>query len=37
MMDKVLQDYDQLFNLLKSQKDSEVINVSMDGGTFSNE
>lgn len=37
MMDKVLQDYDQLFNLLKSQKDSDVINVSMDGGTFSNE
>lgn len=37
MMDKVHQNYEQLFNLLKDHKDSEVISVTMDGGGFGNE
>jgi len=33
-MDKLNQDYETLFNELKRSQDTEVINVSMDGGSF---
>ena len=34
IQDKLLQDYESMFNQLKSNTDSEVVNVSMDGGGF---
>jgi len=34
MQDKMLQDYESLFNELKNKADNEVVNVSMDGGGF---
>jgi hypothetical protein len=35
IQDKLLQDYQSLFNELKTSSDTEVIQVSMDGGGFS--
>lgn len=34
VQDKLLQDYETMFNQLKNSQDSEIINVSMDGGGF---
>ena len=34
IQEKLLQDYETVFNQLKNSQDSEVINVSMDGGGF---
>lgn len=34
IQDKLLQDYETLFNELKKSQDTEVITVSMDGGGF---
>jgi hypothetical protein len=34
MLDKVSQDYEQLFNTLKQSTDTDVVTVSMDGGGF---
>lgn len=34
VQDKLLQDYETLFNELKKSQDSEIISVSMDGGGF---
>lgn len=34
MMDKVLQDYESMFNSLKQSTDSAVVSISMDGGGF---
>jgi len=34
IQDKLLQDYESLFNQLKSSQDAEVISVTMDGGGF---
>jgi len=34
IQDKLLQDYETLFNQLKTSQDTEVINVTMDGGGF---
>jgi len=35
-MDKLNRDYETLYNDLKRSTDTEVINVSMDGGGFDN-
>jgi len=35
IQDKLLQDYETLFNDLKRSQDTEVISVTMDGGGFS--
>lgn len=34
MQDKLLQDYETLFNQLKTSTETEVVSVSMDGGGF---
>jgi hypothetical protein len=34
MQDKLIQDYESMYNLLKNSIDTEVITVSMDGGDF---
>ena len=34
IQDKLLQDYETLFNELKKSQDTEIISVSMDGGGF---
>ena len=34
VQDKLLQDYETMFNELKKSIDSEVVNVTMDGGDF---
>ena len=34
IQDKLLQDYETMFNQLKSSVDTEVVSVSMDGGGF---
>jgi hypothetical protein len=34
IQDKLLQDYETLFNQLKTSQDTEVISVTMDGGGF---
>lgn len=34
VQDKLLQDYETMFNQLKNSVSSEVVNVSMDGGGF---
>lgn len=34
VQDKLLQDYETMFNQLKNSVDTEVVNVSMDGGGF---
>lgn len=34
IQDKLLQDYETMFNQLKNSLDSEIVNVSMDGGGF---
>ncbi len=34
MMDKVLQDYESMFNSLKQSTESAVVSISMDGGGF---
>ena len=34
IQDKLLQDYESMFNELKKNVDSEVVTVSMDGGGF---
>lgn len=34
LMDKVLQDYETMFNQLKRSIDSEVVTVELDGGDF---
>ena len=34
VQDKLLQDYETMFNQLKNSVDTEVISVSMDGGGF---
>lgn len=34
VQDKLLQDYESMFNQLKNSVDNEVVNVSMDGGGF---
>lgn len=34
LMDKVNQDYESMFTALKRSVDTEVVNVSMDGGGF---
>ena len=36
MQDKLLQDYETLFNKLKTSSETEVISVTMDGGGFEN-
>jgi hypothetical protein len=35
LLDKINQDYESMYNVLKRSVDSEPINVSMDGGGFS--
>ena len=37
IQDKLLQDYESLFNELRNRVDNEVVNVSMDGGGFKDE
>ncbi len=37
VLSKLTQDYESLFNELRKNKDSEVISVTMDGGTFNKE
>lgn len=37
IQDKLLQDYESLFNELRNKVDNEVVNVSMDGGGFKDE
>ena len=37
IQDKLLQDHESLFNSLKQSSASEVVNISMDGGGFSND
>ena len=34
VQDKLLQDYESMFNQLKNNVDTEVVSVSMDGGGF---
>jgi hypothetical protein len=34
IQDKLLQDYETLFNALKGNIETEVVNISMDGGGF---
>jgi hypothetical protein len=34
IQDKLIQDYESMYNLLKNSVDTEVITVSMDGGDF---
>jgi hypothetical protein len=34
IQDKLLQDYETMYNQLKSSVDTDVVNVSMDGGGF---
>lgn len=34
IQDKLLQDYETMFNQFKNNVDSEVVSVSMDGGGF---
>lgn len=34
IQDKLLQDYETMFNQLKNSIDSEIVSVSMDGGGF---
>jgi len=34
IQDKLLQDYETLFNKLKTSSETEVISVTMDGGSF---
>ena len=34
MQDKLLQDYETLFNQLKTSQETEVVSVTMDGGGF---
>ncbi len=34
MQDKLLQDYETLFNQLKTTQETEVVSVTMDGGGF---
>jgi hypothetical protein len=34
IQDKLLQDYESLFNELRNRADNEVVDVSMDGGGF---
>jgi hypothetical protein len=34
IQDKLIQDYESMYNLLKNSIDTEVITVSMDGGDF---
>ena len=34
IQDKLLQDYESMYNALKSSTDTEVVSVSMDGGGF---
>lgn len=34
IMDKLNQDYESMFNLLKTTSNSEIVNVQMDGGGF---
>ena len=34
VQDKLLQDYETMFNQLKNSIDSEIVSVSMDGGGF---
>lgn len=36
IQDKLLQDYETLFNKLKTTSETEVISVTMDGGGFDN-
>jgi len=36
IQDKLLQDYETLFNKLKTSSETEVISVTMDGGGFEN-
>ena len=36
IQDKLLQDYETLFNKLKTSSETEVISVTMDGGGFDN-
>jgi hypothetical protein len=36
IQDKLLQDYETLFNKLKTSPETEVISVTMDGGGFDN-
>ena len=35
LQEKVLQDYESMFNDLRKSVDTEVVTVTMDGGTFS--
>ena len=37
IQDKLLQDYESMFNQLKNSIDTEVVSVSMDGGGFGKE
>lgn len=37
IQDKLLQDYESMFNQLKNNVDTEVVSVSMDGGGFGKE
>lgn len=37
VQDKLLQDYETMFNQLKKNVDTEVVSVSMDGGGFDKE
>ena len=37
IQDKLLQDYETMFNQLKNAVDTEVVSVSMDGGGFEDE
>jgi len=34
LLDKMNQDYETMYNALKNSSDTEVVNVSMDGGGF---
>jgi hypothetical protein len=36
LLDKVNQDYETMYNQLKNSVETEVVNVSMDGGGFEN-
>ena len=36
IQDKLLQDYETLFNKLKTSSETEVVSVTMDGGGFDN-
>lgn len=37
VQDKLLQDYETMFNQLKNSIDTEIVNVSMDGGGFNDD